>query len=269
MRSSTPPPPPPPLPLATTTLRFRLDAAGQRAARRPAVGHRRHGPADLPGRGPVVLDHPAGAAGGPDDHLVEQRRLVARTGPVDLPVVVLARGRRQRWPTRLFRITFDRLDRRVFRRRRRRRFGAVVRLRRLGRPAALVVVHHRRPAVGVPRCPRRQNRHGSGQRTLLGDAAERVVPRRQLLSAGCPPALRSEHRLVQLPGLRDFSDCSVPENNRQSRVFVIGSGGWHTDVTRGRPGKRSWAQTRLGLTFWEYYVYRLQSLANYIYLIVL
>lgn len=52
----------------TVTLRLRFDP-GQRAAR-PVVG-RRHGAADLPGRGPVVFDQLSRAASGPDDHLVQ------------------------------------------------------------------------------------------------------------------------------------------------------------------------------------------------------
>lgn len=146
-------------------LRFRLDPGERAARRRPAVGRRRHGPADLPGRGPVVLDHLARATGGPDDHLVEQRRLLARTRPGRGPVLP---GRRRRSAARLFRIAPGRFDGRVPGR------FAVRRLWRLGRPAALVVVH--RSAFALPRRPRSQHRHGPGQRALLS-AAERVVAR--------------------------------------------------------------------------------------------
>lgn len=51
-------------------LRFRFDPRQRTARCRPV--RRRHGPADLPGRGTVVLDELAGAASGPDDHLVQQ-----------------------------------------------------------------------------------------------------------------------------------------------------------------------------------------------------
>lgn len=193
--------------LFRSALRFCSDAGERAAAAAAAAGsHGRHGPADLPGRGPVVFDQLARAAGGPDDHLVLQRRLLAGARAVRGTTSSRRRRRgrgRQPEPVRLFRIALGHVGRRVFGR------LAVVRRRWWrgpGRPAALVVVDG--PAFAVPWRPRRQHRHGPRQRALLVRAAERVVPGRQFLSAGSPSALRPEHGLVQLPRFRDLSDCS-------------------------------------------------------------
>lgn len=185
------------------SLRLRPDPGDRHAAAAAAAGpgpvHRRHGPADLPGRGTVVLDQLARAAGGPDDHLVQQRRLLARAG-----ARLAHRPRHRRLHhllllLLLLRVRPGRLDGRVTRGRR-----APVGRRGARRPAPLVVVHG--PALGVPRRPRGQHRHGPGQRALL--RAERVVPGRQLLAAGRPSALGAEHGLVQLPRLRDLAYCA-------------------------------------------------------------